>query len=203
MVPIYSNIVIKGYCEVEKSLAELSKISSGRLTRRYLRRHAVLRRRLHHLYGPRFDPEDVVGNLLKFNESEMQKPFIPEARQPWPAYVSDWLSHGQQISIVKYEDMLTRPEQTLTSLLQNLLDEEPRSEEIAHTVARFSFERMYGRKRGEESRNFARKGIAGDWMNYFSLEARQVFDHYAGDLLIELGYETDHDWGQVTSHSQA
>ncbi|RMG74050.1 MAG: hypothetical protein D6711_09755, partial [Chloroflexi bacterium] len=31
MVSIYSNMVIKGYCEVEKSLAELSKISSGRL----------------------------------------------------------------------------------------------------------------------------------------------------------------------------
>lgn len=204
MVSIYSNMVIKGYCEVEKTLAELSKISSGRLLRRYLGRHAVIRRRLHHLFGPRFDPEDVVGNLPRFIEAEMQKPFIPEVRQPWPPYVSDWLSRGRRIPVVKYEDMLAHPEPTLASMLQNLLDEEPRSEEIAYTVARFSFERLYGRKQGEEDRSsFARKGIMGDWVNCFSSEACQVFDHYAGDLLIELGYETGHDWVHATSHAQA
>jgi len=200
MVSIYSNMVVKGFCEVENALARLNQVSPGRLIRRYLGRHAVIRRRLYRLYGPRFDPEDVVGNLPKFIEAEMQKPFIPEARQPWPAYVSDWLSRGRKIAFVKYEDMLVQPEQTLTLLMQSLLDEKPRNEDITYTVGRFSFERLYGRKSGEESRHFARKGIAGDWANHFSLEARQVFDHYAGDLLLELGYETDRDWVRATNH---
>jgi hypothetical protein len=46
----------------------------------------------------------------------------------------------------------------------------------------------------ESKGNFLRKGIAGDWKNAFTPEAARVFDAYAGDLLIELGYERDHSW---------
>lgn len=36
--------------------------------------------------------------------------------------------------------------------------------------------------------------MIGDWRNNFTQEARQVFDYYAGDELILLGYERDRDW---------
>ena len=39
-----------------------------------------------------------------------------------------------------------------------------------------------------------RKGIVGDWKNYFNKEAREIFNHYAGDQLIKLGYEKDRSW---------
>jgi sulfotransferase family protein len=48
---------------------------------------------------------------------------------------------------------------------------------------------------GEENkRSFLRKGVVGDWRNQFSLEAREVFDRYAGEELILLGYEKDRKW---------
>ncbi|MCA1847755.1 MAG: sulfotransferase domain-containing protein [Actinobacteria bacterium] len=68
-------------------------------------------------------------------------------------------------------------------------------EEATAIVEEFSFERQAGRRPGEEDRgSFLRKGVVGDWRNYFSPEAREMFDRYAGDELILLGYERDRAW---------
>lgn len=39
-----------------------------------------------------------------------------------------------------------------------------------------------------------RKGIVGDWMNHMTPEHKAAFKEVAGQLLIDLGYETDEDW---------
>ena len=53
---------------------------------------------------------------------------------------------------------------------------------------------MAKRNPGEENKHsFLRKGVAGDWKNHFSKEARQVFNKFAGRELIKLGYEVDVD----------
>jgi len=39
-----------------------------------------------------------------------------------------------------------------------------------------------------------RKGVAGDWRNHFSKDAKQVFNKLAGKELIKLGYEIDESW---------
>jgi hypothetical protein len=39
-----------------------------------------------------------------------------------------------------------------------------------------------------------RKGIVGDWMNYFDERVRRVFREEAGEMLVELGYEKDSNW---------
>jgi hypothetical protein len=39
-----------------------------------------------------------------------------------------------------------------------------------------------------------RKGTIGSWQNHFSAEHKRVFKELAGNLLIDLGYEQDHDW---------
>ena len=62
-------------------------------------------------------------------------------------------------------------------------------------VDKYSFEHQAKRATGIEERGkFLRKGIVGDWRNYFSREARLAFDHYAGDQLLRLGYEADGTW---------
>ncbi len=55
--------------------------------------------------------------------------------------------------------------------------------------------RQSGRFPGQENKkSFMRKGLVGDWHNYFTQEARELFAHYAGDELILLGYEQDQTW---------
>ena len=47
-----------------------------------------------------------------------------------------------------------------------------------------------------ESHTFVKggKGKKGGWKNFFQEEHKQAFKKIAGDLLIELGYETDLNW---------
>lgn len=45
----------------------------------------------------------------------------------------------------------------------------------------------------EKSHTF-RSGKKAGWRNEFTAEHRRRFDELAGDLLIDLGYESNHDW---------
>ena len=52
-----------------------------------------------------------------------------------------------------------------------------------------------GRKRGQEDiSTHERKGIAGDWRNYFAHAIKEKFKDLYGDLLMATGYEQDKDW---------
>ena len=97
---------------------------------------------------------------------------------------------------VRYEDMLERGEETLTGIVEFLDGREADRKRVRDTLKATTFEKHTGRKPGVEDLDtvVARKGIAGDWKNQFSAEAARVFDQYAGDLLIEFGYERDHQW---------
>jgi hypothetical protein len=47
-----------------------------------------------------------------------------------------------------------------------------------------------------ESHTFAKggKGAIGGWKNKFEHSHKEAFKKVAGNLLIELGYETDYNW---------
>jgi len=46
----------------------------------------------------------------------------------------------------------------------------------------------------EDPKSHYRKGAAGDWRNHFSPHHIARFKAQYGDLLVKLGYETDHEW---------
>ena len=58
-----------------------------------------------------------------------------------------------------------------------------------------------GRQRGQEDiTSHERKGISGDWRNYFTDRITRAFKERFGELLIATGYEDDLDWcaGPIT-----
>ena len=66
---------------------------------------------------------------------------------------------------------------------------------INNMIYKSSFEFITGRKQGQaHEKSFYRKGIAGDWKNYFSRREKEKFKEIAGELLIKLGYERDYKW---------
>lgn len=67
---------------------------------------------------------------------------------------------------------------------------------IENIVEENSFESMSGgRTRGEQnSESFVRKGVAGDWKRHFTPDLKDRFKRHAGQVLIDLGYETDQSW---------
>lgn len=194
MVSIYMNMMA-GYTQIEKSLSKLDTRTPGRILRENIGLHAEVKKQFKRILGKDFDPWDVHTNLSAFIEYELQRPFLPAVREPWPRYVSSWLQSKNTV-VVKYEDLLGNGGvRVLGQTLAEYSGKPVEGNAVENTYQRYHFKEMSGRNPGTEDRNsFARKGIAGDWKNYFSQEAREVFEHYAGGLLIDLGYEKDSSW---------
>jgi len=106
---------------------------------------------------------------------------------------SSWLEAGERL--IRYEDLLEND----VEIFERVLIEECRlpisRSHLREAVIDNRFEHFTGRKRGDEDvMAHDRKGVAGDWRNYFSDRVKQSFKDRYGDLLIATGYEQDPDW---------
>jgi hypothetical protein len=142
------------------------------------------------------DPHEMrnMGESI-FAEGQLRK-FAAE----WSARVSSTVEDGPTLPgngyvEVRYEDLLTRPEEEVRRLLE-FLRAEASEKTVKRCVNAASFEKLSkGRTRGQEDpTSFFRKGIAGDWSNVFTEQDKVLFKKEAGDLLIRLGYEKDDSW---------
>lgn len=141
------------------------------------------------------DPEAFLARESIFTEEMLRR-----VAQGWSRTVHKGLEDGQEMFgekcvQVKYEDLLQAPVEHVQRLL-SFLDVSDEEDLISSMIEENSFEKMSGgRQRGDDDPNsFFRKGLAGDWKNYFTERDKQIFKNQAGDALIRLGYETDLDW---------
>lgn len=76
-------------------------------------------------------------------------------------------------------------------------------ERLLGIVYEFRFAKISGgRKRGtEDEESHYRKGTPGDWRNHFDPPLLEAFQERYGDLVVDLGYETDRDWGATIQAS--
>lgn len=66
---------------------------------------------------------------------------------------------------------------------------------LARSIEHRSFDKLAGRSKGhEDPKSHYRKGVAGDWVNHLQGANKDLFKERWGQLLIDLGYETDRDW---------
>lgn len=154
------------------------------------------RRVYQRLFGPGYDPADITRHLPRFIRHEFDRPGRG-SRLHWRQHVTAWRSaRGPRPPVVlRYEDLRANCLATLGAALTELQGEPPDPWRLATAVEKFSMERQTGRRPGQESRHHViRRGVVGDWRRHFDREAAEVFDHYAGQLLIELGYEPGHGW---------
>ena len=104
-----------------------------------------------------------------------------------------WIESGEPL--IRFEDLLA-DEGILEQVLLERCELGISRRKLRRAIERENFERLSGgRSRGEEDVNaHYRKGIAGDWRNYFNEPLKQAFKERYGDLLIKAGYERDNDW---------
>jgi hypothetical protein len=111
------------------------------------------------------------------------------------SHVEEWRRHQEKYVTLRYEDLLEDTVAEISRVLLEVTGKAPRGEVVKAAVAKYDFTQMTGRVRGVgEPLSFLRKGVRGDWRCYFSPEAARLFDSYAGDLLVELGYESEREW---------
>lgn len=136
--------------------------------------------------------EDVKTNLPTFMEYSFTKQKRPHFS--WAEFVRAWYGLDEVI-YVRYEDLGRETVSELQRVVRVLTGQMLEYQAAAEIAEHFSFASQAGREAGVERKNsFMRKGVVGDWVNYFSREAREVFDHYAGEELVLLGYEKDRKW---------
>ena len=98
----------------------------------------------------------------------------------------------------RYETFLEEPNAELKRL-QTFLNNRKSAEQVAKIIDQRSFASESGRARGTaDNAAFLRKGVYGDWRNYFDDELKDLYKSACNgdwkDLLTELGYQSDNDW---------
>ena len=150
------------------------------------------------------DDEDLSKNLPKFIEYVFHRQ--RKSRSPfqftWPQFVRSW--SGRDVCFVRYEELIDDTLGVLQDTVKRIATRSINSDRLQAIVDEFSFAKQASRKPGDENRHsFLRKGVVGDWQNYFSMEARKIFDELAGEELILLGYESDRSWVETAANSKS
>ena len=111
-------------------------------------------------------------------------------------YIADiqisWLNDDSLL--IRYEDLIADEIGGFEKIVDHC--QIPVSRDRLHEIIHYNrFETVTGRRRGEEDvQAHQRKGISGDWRNYFSASVKKKFKKRFGDVLIKTGYESDLNW---------
>lgn len=107
----------------------------------------------------------------------------------------DWNYNNPKFLELRYEDLITYPDETFISLFNHWGINPDLFEESLEVSRQFHMTAQTGRKIGEEDpKSHMRSGKPGQWMNHFTEEHKVYFKEKWGDLLIALGYEKSMDW---------
>lgn len=106
----------------------------------------------------------------------------------WSSHTNSYLNGEAHVMQVKYENLLKDGINELERIVKWLGYQY--SSDLRNVVDKYSFTMMSNKIKGVENRgSFLRKGIAGDWKNYFNRTASELFNQYHGGMLKELGYD--------------
>ncbi len=106
--------------------------------------------------------------------------------------IQSWdLGCDPRVLDVRYEDLIADEKKVFGQILSHL-GIEISEEELQSAIDSHSFQSITGREPGQENpRDHFRKGVAGDWRNYFERDGalkRAVYQRI-GPLIDRLGYE--------------
>lgn len=139
-----------------------------------------------------------VQRQIQNNENQSTLPFHDYVKifaQSWAHAVHLGLAfqskYPERCFLISYEDLHIDIDDSLMKIFK-FLNVQVTPDIIRRSQEAASFEKLSGgRKRGEEDqRSFFRKGIIGDWNNYFDDKCIAIFQEHSDELLRQLGYKT-------------
>jgi len=152
------------------------------------------------------DGRDVVNSQIHWTTNPFVRQITPEYRltdvreiyslpgyfekrtRQWAEHVRAFLKLQDSYLLVRYEDLVRDKSAEIARLASYMgigVDELDIAA-IAERTSPSSTRKTAG--------GHVRKARMGDWQRYFQKEHKDAFKRIAGDLLIELGYESDLDW---------
>ena len=115
--------------------------------------------------------------------------FVRKTLEAWKQHVRTYKDECDQV--ISYEELIN----DCTGSLSRLTGTDDMSR-LGTVVDENSFQAHSGREQGQENKyKFARKGIVGDWNNYYSdPKYKKLIKDIVGQELIQFGYEKDFNW---------
>jgi hypothetical protein len=140
-----------------------------------------------------------------YMRNEMERPLF--TRMSLTKFAEDWRriveyiltfnrKYPEKLTTVRYERLIDDGPRQVENIL-SFLNADADSKTVDTLIEKTRFDRM---NKGDKN-SFFRKGISGDWKNYFNDDDVRVFKSIAGQLLLALGYESDDTWNKNTSRS--
>jgi len=100
------------------------------------------------------------------------------------------------IVVVRFEDLTSSDNLQVFKGLFLHCDIQIPETELLSILQEYSFNKLSGgRKRGDENKSdHYRKGVPGDWKNYFDDAVVAKFKETTGNLVVQLGFEQNENW---------
>jgi sulfotransferase 6B1 len=112
---------------------------------------------------------------------------FPDICQRFQPYLG-WLDRPEVLTL-RYEDFLTDRQAALGQVYDHAVQRG-----LPARANREEAIRMLESNIDPKRSPTFRSGKAGGWRTQFNPENKQLFKDVAGDMLVQLGYERDHDW---------
>jgi hypothetical protein len=156
------------------------------------------------------DPRDIVISLVfSLGFSHIPSVVTRLLRGPigmylltnWAERMRSWgaISSGTREYVAMYHALIEDPNKEFSSICR-FLNWDVAPPLLHRIIDRHSFERRTGRRPGEVNPySHRRKGIAGDWRNYFDRELGAEFEASFPGLLVDLRFETTKCWYEMLS----
>jgi hypothetical protein len=105
--------------------------------------------------------------------------------------VDGWHEHNDSpySYMLRYEDLVNDPFEKLSEVVKHYKIDAG-EEDIRSIIQKNSFESLSGgRSKGaDDNKSFFRKGISGDWKNYFDEEVAALFNQHTEAFNKKYGY---------------
>jgi hypothetical protein len=132
------------------------------------------------------------ANLENLNDLEGMRYLLEHNLQRQSNMQMSWIN--ENITVFKYEDLL-KDELAIFMKIKELAELDIADTAFKTIVKDNSFQNISGRKQGEEDQSkHQRKGISGDWQNYFNESMKDDFKEKFQSTLTATGYELDDSW---------
>lgn len=154
-------------------------------------------------FAPHSNREELFGYNSNLSDKDNMYAYLqskinnPSYSTPGFTYKKFWdsLKGEKDIYFVNYEDLRKDTFKELKSIMQYLGYKEISDYQLLETIDKCSFSKIQRQQvYSDDRKNFARKGIVGDWKNNFNDRSIQLFKENFSDMLIEMGYESDENW---------
>lgn len=147
------------------------------------------RSHVHHVYYqslPDFDAR-LEASILGIPETSLPKDVeFPNIARRFEPYMG-WLSRPEVLTI-QYEGLIENRQATLNRIIDHFLNRVPL--DVPRETILKALELAIDPKKSPTFRS----GKTGEWKKHFNEKHRALFKEVAGNLLIELGYEKNHQW---------